>query len=118
MRAQIAGDHGAKYKKGVIRMAFQMNVTLDSGIVVTDAYVKIMYVRASIDTVTAYLKAYKDRNSMLDGYPQIEGYAKTVSFTPEIGLNKGDFVTQGYAFMKSQDEFKDATDVLEDGQTA
>lgn len=40
------------------------------------------------------------------------------SFRPSVAEDAKNFYKQGYEYLKTLDEFKDATDVLEEGQTA
>jgi hypothetical protein len=98
-------------------MAFQMTITLPSGIKVENAYVKIVD-QKGVKNVKLKLIAYKDRESMLNGFPAIDGYDISYDFNPEFGENKGDNITQGYGYLKTLPEFKDAIDILEDGQAA
>ncbi|WP_332238870.1 hypothetical protein [Sporolactobacillus sp. KGMB 08714] len=99
-------------------MAFQMTITLPSGIQIENAYVKITDYRGTGNNAFIDISAFKDQASMNNGYPQIEGYHKLYTFTMNIGSTAGDLLTQAYAYLKTLSDFKGATDVLETGQTS
>lgn len=92
-------------------MAFQMDITLSSGIAVSGAYVKITQLSWGAGNVTLYLSAFKDQISMQDGFPKIEGYLVIKYFTPILGQGVNDFVTQGYNYLKTLPEFQGVVDV-------
>lgn len=95
-----------------------MKITLSSGVEVEDAYVKITNCNGNSKKISVILNAFRNRDAMEDGYPAIEGYNVAYTFTPTLGQNVKDFITQGYDYVKTQPGFEGATDVLEDGQTA
>jgi hypothetical protein len=94
-------------------MAFQMNLTLNSGIEVQNAYVKISYLGGNKGGITLYLNAYVDQDAMNAGMPVIEGYSTNYNFVPTIGVDSPDFISQGYNYLKTLPDFQGVTDILE-----
>jgi hypothetical protein len=45
-------------------------------------------------------------------------FTKNYNFVPSIVDNSKNFIKQGYEYLKTLDEFKDAIDLLDEGQTA
>lgn len=94
-------------------MAFQMKITLNSGIEIPNAYVKISYLDGNKTGITLYLNAYVDQDTMNAGRPVIEGYSANYYFVPTTGTGATDFITQGYNYLKTLPDFQGATDILE-----
>ncbi|MDD9148166.1 hypothetical protein OYT88_06345 [Sporolactobacillus sp. CQH2019] len=94
-------------------MALQLTITLPSGIIVPNAYVKIVGYQGDKNQCQLRLAAFKDQASMQAGAPQIDGYNRTEVFVPTLSATAGDFITQGYNYIKTLPDFNGATDVLE-----
>jgi len=95
-------------------MGLQKDLELNSGIMVEDAYFRIDTISGNKNKITVSLVSYVSRNDFLEGKSILN--KESYSFTPDIkdiGMN---FIRQGYACIKSTEEFQDAKDILEPGQ--
>lgn len=94
-------------------MALQMTIALPSGIIVQSAYIKIVGYQGNKNQCQLSLAAFKDQASMQAGAPQIDGYNLSEVFVPTLSATAGDFITQGYNYIKTLPDFSGATNVIE-----
>lgn len=94
-------------------MAISKKINLTNGVILTQAYIKIISVSGNkhecrIDVGLFVSEEYTDNK-----YVEIRGY----SFTPNLDTASDNFIKQGYDYLKTLPEYEGAIDVLEDGQT-
>lgn len=93
-------------------MALKLNYTMKNGISVNNAYAKI--VSAGTDKKWANIKvAY-----FVDKTQTIPFHQHEYIFKPDMTDKGVNLWKQGYAHLKTLDDFAGAVDVLEDGQQA
>lgn len=85
-----------------------------SGLVVDDAYFRIQYIYGDKNMLYVDFATFVSRNHALEGRPSIS--INTYSFVPDVRDNALNFYRQAYAYIKRREEFKNAVDVLEEGQ--
>ncbi|MED4893002.1 MULTISPECIES: hypothetical protein [Heyndrickxia] len=98
-------------------MALQMDFTIpETGLTIHNAYIRIKYTTVSFDIQTVTLAIYVSKESESYNAPV---YECVYSFqNPDLSDNGKNPYKQGYDFIKTKDEFKDAIDVLDPGQIA
>lgn len=89
-------------------MALSKNIVLNNGLTVENAYIKI-------DTVGGYKGGLDiSVNSYIskDGFESGKGYLeqKIYNFVPSVEDTSLNFIKQGYEYIKTLDEYKDAVD--------
>jgi len=92
-------------------MALTKTITLDSGLTVSDVYVRIDN-QAGRDSVRLTVNYYVSRTQFYAGSSALAP-SKNYTFTPDITSTGANFIKQGYVYLKTTDDFSDATDVLE-----
>lgn len=97
-------------------MGLKMSMTLDSGIPVPQAYIRIGRLEDNNKFLTIYVDSYYDHQSFLDGKNSIQ--SRSYNFPADVTDSAKNYRKQGYEFMKTLSDFQDADDVLEEGQTA
>lgn len=78
---------------------------------IANVYCKIDSFTGDKDLITINVGYYKDSTKA------VKINNKTYSFVPNIQDTSGNFIKQGYEYLKTLDEFKDAVDLLDEGQT-
>jgi hypothetical protein len=93
-------------------MAMKMTYKLDNGLIVPDAYIKI--ISAGTDktyaNVTIGVYVSEEQIEPVDTHAYI--------FAVDMTDNAKNIWKQGYEYLKSLDKFADAIDVMEEGQQA
>lgn len=97
-------------------MALQKDIDLESGLVVKDAYIRIVRIEGNKSMLTIVVNIYANREARLDRKPAVQ--SKVYNFTPSEDPDSFRWDKQGYQYLKTTNEYADAIDVLEDGQTA
>lgn len=92
-------------------MALQKTKELQNGLIVSDAYHRIDTVSGHKVEITISVNSYVSRKAFLDGALYLEQQFYT--FTPNTAPDAEEMWTQGYAYLKSTDEYVDAVDVFE-----
>lgn len=92
-------------------MALQINIELDSGITVEDAYHRIGELMGNKENLMFHLDSYVSRDSFKEGKQLIRQQA--YYFSPSIDEGSENFIKQGYEHLKTLPEFESAVDVLE-----
>ena len=82
--------------------------TIELAETITDAYIVISSVFASKELATITVQFKSDKDIKL---------TKQYQFEPNMTDKGTNVIKQGYEYLKTLDEFKGATDVLETGQT-
>lgn len=98
-------------------MALQKNIMImDNQINVENAYLKITSLQIVTGGVnkacTIHLSSYKDKCSADENLSVLE--SKCESFIPVFGNEVKDIKAQAYEYLKTLDEYKDATDLLDE----
>lgn len=78
----------------------------------TDTYIKINKIYGDKSNLKIIVNIYtsSDCSILLD--------AKEYNFTPSVADNSVNFLKQGYDYLKTLDDYKTATDLLDEGQIA
>lgn len=92
-------------------MALQQNQQLQNGLIVNDAYIRIDTISGYKGEITISVNSYVTRQDFLDGKPYLE--QKFYTFVPDASPNAPEIWTQAYTYLKSTEEYGDATDVFE-----
>ncbi len=101
-------------------MAFKKTIAINDGqIEIQDAYLKITATQTitegtkNICNVT--ISFYKNKNASDNAKKPLDFYSD--SFIPKFGKDVLDIKAQAYIALKQKDLFKDAIDLLDEGQT-
>ncbi len=92
-------------------MGFLKTIQLDNGLTVDNAYFKIDYISGNKESITVYLKSYVNRDASINGLLNLSQVQ--FSFTPELEDTSSNFYKQGYDYIKTQPDYQNVTDVLE-----
>lgn len=95
-------------------MAISKNIELSSGLKIDDAYIRIDTVNGYKGGITISVNSYISQKAFKCGKNYLD--QKFYSFVPNVDNNSENFIKQGYSYLKMLEEYKDATDVLEEGQ--
>lgn len=96
-------------------MGLIKSITLNSGLEVNDAYFRIDSLHSDQVSCDITITAYISREAYLGGKAFLS--AERHDFKPETDDDAPNIFRQAYAYLKSVDDYRDAEDVLEDGQT-
>lgn len=95
-------------------MAISKNIILNNGLVIENAYIRI-------DTVSGYkggldisVNSYISQKAFINGQGYLE--QKFYKFIPDVEDTASNFIKQGYEYLKTLEEYKDAVDLLDEGQ--
>lgn len=92
-------------------MALQQNQQLQNGLIANNAYIRIDTVSGYKGEITISVNSYVSRQAFLDGAPYLE--QKFYAFVPNTNPDAREMWTQGYEYLKTLDEYKDALDLFE-----
>lgn len=90
-------------------MALQVDFSLDNGLEAHNAYVRISYIYGSKTSVAIRVDVYLSQDAFLDNKKPLQN-SKNYYFTPSLDATDN-FLKQGYQYLKTLDEFKDAKDI-------
>lgn len=90
-------------------MALQINITTDSGIMVENSYVRIGNIEGDKNNLSFALNFYKNKESFQGNLASLKN--EYHSFIPNMDSN---FIQQGYEFLKTKEEYKNAIDLLDE----
>lgn len=76
-----------------------------------NAYHRIAHLTGDKNIITCTLE-------ILDETKKYKLNEETFSFVPSITDDSKNFIKQGYEYLKTLDEYKDAIDLLDEGQTS
>lgn len=96
-------------------MGLQKTMTLDNGLVVPDAYIRIDTVSGCKTDIQVGVNYYVSQQDFQDGKGFIQ--QKLYNFVPDVSDAAANFIKQGYDFLKSFPDLLGAVDVLENGQS-
>lgn len=96
-------------------MGVTKRLVLDSGVIVDQAYFRIRNLFGDSGNIQCTLDAYISREAFLEEKANI--HTENFSFQPNVNDDALNFYRQGYAYLKENDNYIDAEDVLEDGQS-
>lgn len=92
-------------------MGLLKTIELESGLIVQNAYCKIIVISGNSEEMTLYLSTYVDRDASIEEKPYLRQTA--FSFVPSLLDGADNFIKQGYEHLKTLPEFTNAVDVLE-----
>lgn len=92
-------------------MALIQTITLQNGLEVQDAYIRIDTVSGSKNRLDISVKSYVSRDSFNSGLGFLEQV--TYNFVPSVADGSHNFIKQGYEYLKTLPEYADAVDVIE-----
>lgn len=97
-------------------MAISKNLTLSNGLTISNAYIRIDTVSGYKGSLQISVNSYSSQQDFQNG----KGYLdqKIYNFIPSVVDGSANFIKQGYEYLKTLDDYKDTTNVLEDNQTA
>ena len=75
-----------------------------------NAYIKIDNITGSKSNIIISIAIYNFKNGTVI-------LRKSYNFVPDISENAKNFIKQGYEYLKTLDEYKDAINLLDEGQT-
>lgn len=97
-------------------MAFMKNIILNNGLSVENAYIRIDTVAGYKGRLDISVNSYLSKESFLGKQGYLE--QKIYNFIPSVEDSSSNFIKQGYEYLKTLDEYKDAIDLLDEGQIA
>ena len=89
-------------------MALSKNITLQNGLEVEKAYIRIDTVNGYKGLLSISVNSYISQKAFQDGKPYLE--QKTYAFTPSVEEEAPNFIKQGYEYLKTLPEFSDCED--------
>lgn len=89
-------------------MALVCDISLPSGINLKDAYFKIYSLSGNKDLVNLNIQIYVSKEKCDNQGIPVAG--NSYSFTPDLSLTGKNFLEQGYDYLKSHPDFKNAID--------
>lgn len=95
-------------------MGVLVNKTLDNGLKIVSAYVRVASFSGTKESIDFWINYYTDYESRKSGKPYI--LQEMYSFVPDLKEGASNFVKQMYQYMKTLEQFKDAINVFEEGQ--
>ncbi|WP_226545029.1 hypothetical protein [Bacillus thuringiensis] len=95
-------------------MGLKIDKTLDSGITLQGAYVKITNINGNKDILDLSVCVYVSYQACRDGKTPVD-YVN-YKFTPSVVQGAENFLKQGYMHLKTLEEFKGSLDVFEPDQ--
>lgn len=78
---------------------------------IKDAYYKIDNIEGGKEKLTIFVNIY------IDNSKEIFLGSKSYTFIPSVEDNALNFIKQGYEYLKTLEEYKNAIDLLDEGQT-
>lgn len=91
-------------------MALEMTTTKEvfgQTLIFEKAYFKIGSLRGSKDSLVIFVEGFDTKEKLLSVFQ------REYTFTPSVDDMSPNFIKQGYLFLKKQEEYKNAIDVLE-----
>lgn len=85
-------------------------IVLGQELIFNNAYIQIVFLSGSKNGLKISVNMYDSKNK--ENIIHKEDY----TFIPSVSDDSKNFIKQGYEFLKTLDEYKDALDVLEDDQ--
>lgn len=92
-------------------MALQIKKDFDIGISSNNAYAKIESVNGNKDLLDILVAFYLNEESRTNNKSYIE--IKNYLFKPNMSDTGENFIKQGYEYLKTLDEYRDAIDLLD-----
>ena len=96
-------------------MALQKTITLQNGLQIQNAYIRIDAINGYKGGLDISVNSYVSQQDFIDGKGYLE--QKIYHFLPDVSGTALNFIKQGYEYLKTLDEYKDAIDLLDEGQT-
>lgn len=90
-------------------MAISKNLEIENGLSLNGAYIRIDSVSGSKNSLVISANAYTSKESFLQGNEYLKN--NIYQFIPSVEDNSENFIKQGYEYLKSLEEYKDAIDV-------
>lgn len=97
-------------------MALKCKIELQSGVILNESYIKIIENGGNKDLQNIRVAFYNSETDYTSGKTVID--SELQSFIPDITDSGLNFIKQGYEYLKNLDRYKDAVDLLDEGQTA
>lgn len=76
---------------------------------IENVYIRINSYCGNKDSVSIYVGKYISYQHFLDGKESLEP-VKIYTFSPDVSEESYNFIKQGYEYLKTLDEYKDAVD--------
>ncbi|WP_066679390.1 hypothetical protein [Clostridium septicum] len=95
-------------------MALQKDIILDNGLIAKDAYIVISAIQWTRKSCILTVESYCNKEYFHENKSKIS--SKVFGFTPKIVDNSSNFIKQGYEYLKTLDQYKNAIDLLDEGQ--
>jgi hypothetical protein len=89
-------------------MALCKNITLENGLTVENAYIRIASLSGTKYGLDITVHSYVSQQAYQDDKPFLE--RKIYSFVPDVGENSPNFIKQGYEYLKTLSEYQGAVD--------
>lgn len=89
-------------------MALKKNIVLNNGLTINNAYIRIDNVNGYKERLEISVNSYLSYQSFEDSIGYLE--QKIYNFIPSVEDSSSNFIKQGYEYLKTLDEYKDAMD--------
>lgn len=89
-------------------MALSKTITLNNGLVVENAYIRIAEIAGNKHFLNLIVHSYISQQAFQEGKTFLE--QKLYSFIPSVEEGVTNFIKQGYEYLKTLEEYQDAID--------
>jgi cobalamin biosynthesis Co2+ chelatase CbiK len=90
----------------------QIQIQLFGEVLNIDSYIKCIIIGATTEEIQSQVEFYRYDNK------EIFIKREFINFKPDVSDSAKNFIKQIYEYLKTLDNFKDAVDLLDEGQTA
>ena len=100
-----------KYETSIDSVSLGVEKEIVSNVEIPSAYIKITNIEGNKNSIFIDIEIFNNNecNTLLE--------IKRYYFKPSVEDTASNFIKQGYEYLKTLDEYKDAVDVLDEGQT-
>lgn len=95
-------------------MAISKDIILNNGLTVNKAYIRIDTVNGYKGGLDISVNSYISQDAFMKGQGYME--QKMYNFVPSVEDTALNFIKQGYEYLKTLEEYRDAVDLLDEGQ--
>lgn len=89
-------------------MALKSKLELKSGTILSESYIKIIENGGNKEKQNIRIAFFNSETDYIGGKPAID--SELQSFVPDVSDTALNFIKQGYDYLKTLDEYKDAVD--------
>lgn len=91
-------------------MALKKNLVLENGLTVNDSYIRVENVGGGKEGAVIEVNCYLSQEAYKEGKKPVNPVPLNYRFIPDCTDSGANFIKQGYEYLKTLDEYKDAID--------